>query len=249
VLEIIAVSRDVTERKRAEEERERSLARELQIRAQAEERRRISRELHDRVAHSMGVVHQSLQLYEALKERDPSQAEAEMKLAKEMAREALDFTRNLSRKLRDSEVEDSLSAALSNFLRIAVPPDLEYDVSIEGEESLVPLHVREQLFLILREGIRNAVSHSGCGRIAVRIEVNPNRIVGCVEDDGQGFAEGDRSAGNGIRSMRERAEFLGGTFELFSTPGAGTKIKASIPLKEAPVGKTKPNDGTADEGR
>ncbi|HZC18767.1 MAG TPA: response regulator, partial [Rubrobacteraceae bacterium] len=47
------------------------LARELQIRAQAEERRRISRELHDRVAHSMGVVHQSLELHEALKERDP----------------------------------------------------------------------------------------------------------------------------------------------------------------------------------
>ena len=73
--------------------------------------------------------------------------------------------------------------------------------------------------------------------------------MGRVEDDGRGFAEGDRSAGSGIRSMRERAEFLGGTFELFSTPGAGTKIKASIPLKEVPVGKTSSSGGTADEGR
>ena len=91
VVGVVGVSTDNTERKEAEEERGRLLAHEWRARAEAEERKRISRELHDRVAHSMGVVHQSLELYEVFKESKPSQAEAKMKLARETTREALDL--------------------------------------------------------------------------------------------------------------------------------------------------------------
>src|SRR5215212_9898973 len=63
---VLGVSLDVTQQKRAEEERDRLHSLEVTARAEAAERNRISRELHDRVAHSMGVAHQSLQLYEAL---------------------------------------------------------------------------------------------------------------------------------------------------------------------------------------
>src|SRR3712207_164577 len=65
---------DVTGRKEAEDERELLIAHELTARAQAEERRRLSRELHDRVAHDIALVHQSLELHEALKTRDPERA-------------------------------------------------------------------------------------------------------------------------------------------------------------------------------
>jgi len=67
---IIAVAQNVTERKRVQEERERLLAREWKVRAAVEERKRISRELHDRVAHAMVIVSQSLELYEALEQSD-----------------------------------------------------------------------------------------------------------------------------------------------------------------------------------
>jgi len=233
---VIGVSTDMTERKKAEEERERLLAHEWRARAEAEERKRISRELHDRVAHSMGVVHQSLELYEVFKEGKPSQAEAKMKLARETTREALDLTRNISRELHNTEAGDGLSAALSNLLKTAAPPGLESSVSVEGDEGLIPPRVREQLFLILREAVRNAVSHSGAGRLGIEVKVSPERVVGCVEDDGRGFEEtsegdGDNGVpGRGLHSMRERAELVGGAVRLSSTPGAGTKIEASVPL-------------------
>jgi signal transduction histidine kinase len=92
--------------------------------------------------------------------------------------------------------------------------------------------VREQLFVILREGVRNAVSHSGAGRIDVGVRVCPEEVVGCVRDDGRGFAEEEASTGGGTRSMKERAELVGGTFELSSHPGVGTTIRASIPIRK-----------------
>jgi signal transduction histidine kinase len=110
---------------------------------------------------------------------------------------------------RGVEVQASLSAALSGLLEAAVPPGVERALSVEGDEALVPPHVREQLFVILREGVRNAVSHSGAGRIEVGVRVCSGEVVGYVEDDGRGFAEEDGSDGGGTRSMRERAELVG----------------------------------------
>src|SRR5215210_3810444 len=127
---IIAVAQNVTERKRAQEERERLLARVWRVRAEAEERKRISRELHDRVAHAMVVAHQSLELHEALKEANPEAAQAKIGLAKETTIVAMNLTRNLSQELRGTEVRGSLSAALSGLLEAAVPLGLECAVSV-----------------------------------------------------------------------------------------------------------------------
>jgi len=160
---IIAVAQNVTERKRLQAQRERLLVRERGVRAAQEERERISRELHDRVAHTMGVVHQSLQLFEAHRERDPEAAERKLELAKRMAAEAMKDTRDLSQALRASdgteeglELEEALSKLLSEF----VPPEMTHGLSVEGDEGAVPGEVREQLYLVLREAVRNAVSHS-----------------------------------------------------------------------------------------
>jgi PAS domain S-box-containing protein len=226
---------DITERKRAQEEHERLLARGWKARAEAEERKRISRELHDRVAHAMGVVHQSLELHEVLKHPDPETARAKIALAKETTKEAMSLTRNLSQELRGKEVQAGLSAALSDLLETAVPPGLDCAVCVEGEEALVPPHVREELFVILREGVRNVVSHAGASRVEVGIRVSSEEVLGYVEDDGRGFVEEDGGyTGGGVRSMRERAEMVGGTFELSSSPGVGTTIRASIPFKRGP---------------
>jgi signal transduction histidine kinase len=188
------------------------------------------------VAHSMGVVHQSLELYEVFKEGKPSQAESKIKLARETTREALDLTRNISRELHNMEAGDGLSSALSNLLKTAVPPGLESSISVEGDESLIPPRVREQLFLILREAVRNAVSHSEAGQLGIEVRVSPERVLGRVEDDGRGFEgtseDGDDNgvSGRGLHSMRERTELVGGALTLSSAPGSGTKIEASVPL-------------------
>jgi PAS domain S-box-containing protein len=228
---IIAVAQNVTERKRVQEERERLLAREWKVRAAVEERKRISRELHDRVAHAMVIVSQSLELYEALEQSDPERARAKMNLAKETTLEAMSLTRDLSSELRGAEVlEEGISAALSHLLEVSVPPGVECALSVEGDEALVPAHVREQLFVILREGVRNAVSHSEAGRMDVEVRVSSEEVAGCVRDDGRGFAE-EELHGGGMRSMKERAELVGGILEASSRLGGGTTVRVSIPLK------------------
>ncbi len=228
VVGVVGVSTDITERKKAEEERGRLLAHEWRARAEAEERKRISRELHDRVAHSMAVVHQSLELYGAIKGRDPDGADRKLALARETTKTALKSTRDLSMTLRN-EVEDGLAPALSYLLSTVVPPEVHTEVSVEGDESLAPQEVRDQLFLILREGVRNAVSHAEAERISVAVEVTPDKIFGLVEDDGRGFDPPPGHAGGGIESMRERAALVGGSLRLESTPG-GTRIEVTVPL-------------------
>jgi PAS domain S-box-containing protein len=221
---------DITERKRAAEERDRLLAREWVAVAEAAERERISRELHDRVAHSMGVAHQSLELHDVLAGEDAERAEAKLDLAREMIKASLESTRNLSAELRRVDAEDGLEAELRNLLDVAVPPDIRAGIRVDGDEAEVPGHVRGQLFLVLREAVRNAVSHSGCGSLSVGIDIAPENIMGSVEDDGRGFDPADGNGGVGLRSMRERAALLDGALRLDCEPGRGTRVEVSVPL-------------------
>ena len=213
-------------------EQERSRSREAEARVRAHERRAIGRELHDRVAHAMGVVHQSLQLYEALRDRDPEKAAEKLGLAKRMTLEAMGQTRELSRALTADEAGENLGAALSGMLSELVPPGVAHELSVAGEEGAIPAYAREQLFLVLREAVRNAVSHSGAAKVGVSVLVEEKRVVGVVEDDGRGFER--KTAGpeeiGGLAHMAERASLLGGTCSVDSAPGEGTRVEVSLPV-------------------
>ncbi len=226
-----AVTLDITGRKQAEEEHEQFRRQEWALQAAVAERGTISRELHDRVAHEMAVVHQSLQLYRAIDAGEDLKASPRLQRAIEMTKSALDSTRNLSAELRRSDAEESLEETLREYVEAAAPPELAVDISVDGDECAMPGHVRGQVFLILREAVRNAVSHSDCRNLAVRMEVLPEEIVGRVEDDGHGFdARDENGHGVGLKSMKERAELLGGSLRLVSEPHGGAKIEVSIPL-------------------
>jgi signal transduction histidine kinase len=216
-------------------ERERHLLHKATTRTRAHERRRIGRELHDRVAHTMGVVHQSLQLYEAYRQHDPEKAEEKLELAKRMTNEALDDTRDLSQALSLSEHEEEMEAALSELLRDVLPPEMEEELIVVGDEGTVSDEVREQLFLVLREAVRNTVSHSGASKVSVEVRINEGRIVGVVEDDGRGFERKppERAEAGGLAYMAERASLLGGTCSIESAPGEGTRVETSFPLHGA----------------
>ena len=230
------ISRDLTEHRALEQERERVRAGELTALAEASERERISRELHDRVAHRMGVVHQSLELYAALREADPERAAERLDLARKTTRVALDQTRALSAELKSlqhEELAEGLEAAFGKLAESYVPDDVGMDVSFSGEESAVPGPMGTQMYLAMREAIRNAVRHSGCSRIGVKVEVRDGELHSVVEDDGEGFdieaaANATPSWGVGLRSMRERAEMLGGSLRVESEPGAGTKVEMRV---------------------
>jgi signal transduction histidine kinase len=198
---------------------------------QFEERRRYSRELHDRLAHQMTVVTQSLDLYGAYKESDAERAERRLVLARESANEALDLMREFAKELRLLETSDGLRIALENLMRISVPEGVHWEVSLEGEEEHLPDYVRDQLYMVLREGVRNAVAHSGSERIEVEVSVTPRRVTARVRDHGTGLdAEDGTTEGLGLSSMKERVSLLGGSFGLVSEPGGGARAEVRLPL-------------------
>ena len=86
-------------------------------------------------------------------------------------------------------------------------------------------------------GVRNAVSHSEASRVDVEVGVSTGGVAGRVRDNGRGFAEKEVHSG-GMRSMKERAELVGGTFKVSSCPGVGTTIRVSIPLQRGPGSET-----------
>ena len=202
---------------------------------QGEERRRFSRELHDRLAHEMTIVTQSLELYRAYRESDADRAEGRLTMAEGSANESLELMREFSRELRLSETSDGLRIALENLMSISVPDGVEYEVSVEGEEEHLPDYVRDQLYMVLREGVRNAVAHSGSRRIGVEAAITPTHVTAVVRDHGTGFdPEDGTTEGLGLSSMEERVSLLGGTFEIVSEPGGGARAEIRLPLVREP---------------
>jgi len=128
-----------------------------------------------------------------------------------------------------------LEAALSELLRDVVPPEMESKLSVVGDEGAVSDEVREQLFLVLREAVRNTVSHSEARMVSIKIRTNEDRIVGVVEDDGRGFDRKlpERAEAGGLAYMAERASLLGGTCSIESVPGEGTRVATSFRLDGA----------------
>lgn len=199
----------------------------------ADERRRIGRELHDRVAHSIVVVFRSLELYEMYKAQESSKAQEKLEFGKKMAQEALKSARDLSSELRHSSAEEGLEVALSEHLRIIAPPDVDALLSSKGDESFISPEVRDELFLILREAVRNAVAHARAHKIRIELHTTEDRVRATVEDDGKGFDPDEANIsdnGTGLASMRERTALLGGMLNLLSAPGGGTRVEVYVPL-------------------
>lgn len=197
---------------------------------QLEERRRLSRELHDRLAHSVALVSQNLELFNALRESQPQRAEENLSRAGTGAREAIDTARELSQEMRHSDFGEGLKLALDNLMRASIPPGISYDTGFAGDESLLPAAVRDQLYLALREGIRNAIAHSGTDQLLVEVRISKEEVSASIVDHGRGFFASEEAEGVGLYSMRERISLLSGELDVSSTPGSGTKVTIKVPL-------------------
>jgi signal transduction histidine kinase len=198
---------------------------------QTEERRRFSRDLHDHVAHSMALVKQNLELFSVMRDKDETAAEEKLENAFTNSIKAIQIARDMSMELRLLETGDSLELALNNLVRASVPPESTVEVEVSGSEKDLPVSVRDQLYMTLREGLRNAVSHSNGKKIRLEVEISAGEVVAAVEDWGDGFdVDAAGFEGVGLRSMRERARLMRGSFEITSEPGEGTRSEVRVPL-------------------
>jgi signal transduction histidine kinase len=199
--------------------------------AQLEERRRISRELHDHIGHGVAIARRNLELYEIYRPDDPDRALARVQTAKRGLTDTMEAVRRAISDLRLVEPLESLEKALKLFLESSPSPEQVRHVEVNGDESWAPTATIEEAFLIIRESLRNTLTHADAQEVLVRIDISPDELRASVVDNGRGF---DPSAGSGggtgLLSMRERATLLGGSLMLTSFPGRGTHVELRVPL-------------------
>ena len=197
-----------------------------------DERRRIARELHDLVAHSMAVTLQDLELFALYRAQAPARAETKLVAALRDLRDATDTVRALTKDLRLPAAHGGLRHAVQGYLRSALA-EVQAGLEFRGDERLVPPAVRGEVFLIVREALRNAYAHAHATRVRVTVDITVRALSATVADDGTGFdvaPSTDAGRGSGLASMRERALLLGGTLTITSTSGRGTRVQIEVPL-------------------
>jgi signal transduction histidine kinase len=100
-----------------------------------------------------------------------------------------------------------------------------------GERSL-PLAIEQALFRIVQEALANVARHSLAQNVEITLLFNLDHLILTISDDGQGFDLVSRSHGFGLRSMKQRAEALGGQMTIDTAPGRGTTLTANIPVPQ-----------------
>ena len=112
--------------------------------------------------------------------------------------------------------------------------DADVHLVVLGDETWASPAIIDEAFLIVREALRNALTHGAPQSVVVGVEVTRRELRAWVDDDGKGFAVGDDAespaAGTGLATMRERAALLGGTVAITSKTGRGTSVELSVPL-------------------
>lgn len=209
----------------------------------ADDRSQLARDLHDRLGTTLVLAFRNLELYRA-KVAVNGPGARNLAAIEESLHEATSFTRGLISGLRAEAPLTSLSEALNGCVDELNILALPVTVSVNGDETWVPAAFRDEIFLVVREFIRNSFAHAAANAISVRVGITPRRVDVEASDDGLGFPchirPGDQLAGQRVRvgagggtglvAMWERTTQLGGEFSMTSAPGKGTRMRLWIPL-------------------
>jgi len=202
------------------------------VSAQENERRRISRELHDEVGQVLSAIMLGLgNLRSALRDNNSVEADRQLQLVEDMTERNARVVRNISLLLRPTMLDDlGLIPALKWLAReVSRTGSMEVDVVAESFVDDVPDEHRTCVFRVVQEALRNSARHSGALRARVFVGEENGVLRMSVQDDGKGFAP-SLETGLGILGMQERVVSLAGTMTLDSKPGRGTALTFNLPL-------------------
>lgn len=196
--------------------------------AVADEHDRIARDLHDTVIQRLFATGLMLQ------------GSAERADARERIDRAVTGIDDAIRELRTSifvlrqpvpetGIADSIRTTAEEARRLLDCP-LLVDIAKEVDD-VVPPSLRADLVAVVRESLTNVVKHASARTVALGVDVDDDRLIVHIKDDGVGFAEEMVAGGHGLRNLRERAASLGGSCEVSTAPGSGTRIVWSLPLQ------------------
>lgn len=201
----------------------------------AEERNRIGREWHDTLLAGFSAISWQLDsASKALPATGAQEARGAIQLASTMLRHYRTEARQVIWDLRHSAPErEELPAAVQRTLRELNPSGVPtHRVEAEGAWNKLPAELSQTLLRICQEAAFNAARHAEAGEIVVRLRMDATHVEASVSDNGKGFDPTHTHPGHfGLAILRERASRFGGTVEIASAPGQGTRVTARLPLR------------------
>lgn len=233
---IMALKSEALERQEAEKAREQLFR--MLVTAEEDERRRMSRELHDHMGQYLTALGLELK---ALQEMMPG-TEAVHKRLKKLQAFTIEVGQEVHRiamALRPTALDDlGLYRTLLNHLEdVASATGLAVDYHISGlEEVAIPSEIETTLYRFVQEALNNVSKHSRADRVNLILTARPDHVLAIVEDNGKGFSVDrylENSSANhrlGLRGMKERITLLGGDFQIESEEAQGTTVFLRIPL-------------------
>lgn len=202
------------------------------------ERRRVSRELHDSVNQLLAAVNHGLRSAQSrMAAQEP--AASDVRRSSAMLAEAIEEVRRIARNLRPPLLDDLglLSALRMLAQEFAEHSRIKTSLDFPLEEPGLAVESKLALYRIVQEAFSNADRHSGAARVRVKCAAKLGRLNLSIEDDGKGF---EPSApvphdSSGLANLRERAALVSGTLNVRSGRGRGTIIEVSVPLAKKPA--------------
>jgi signal transduction histidine kinase len=202
------------------------------------ERLRIARELHDIVAHSIGVIAIQAGSGRRVFDARPDEARDALATIEATSRETLSGLRRMVKGLRNADPEDGPGqappgpavrlAGIDRLAAVTLDAGVQIDVDWHGSREPLPADIDASAFRIIQEAVTNVVRHAGTSQCQVCISQQDGQLTIEVTDSGRGGSAA--GTGYGITGMRERAALLGGDFSAGPRPGGGFRVTARLPL-------------------
>ena len=234
VIRLRILERRSEEQRRIAQEAEgqmRGLSQQL-VATQEEERKKLSRELHDHVGQVLTALRMELGRIDRLRTpADPRLGEAVAE-CRRLVNEIVHSVRDLALGLRPSMLDDfGLQAALEWHVRdLARRYSLPVDLDVEGQFDELPDAYRTCVYRIVQEALTNSVRHANAKHVRVHVSGAADTLKVIVADDGIGFDSTQRVSGLGLRGMEERVREIGGALTIKSVPAGGTTLEVRLPL-------------------
>jgi signal transduction histidine kinase len=202
--------------------------------AVSQERQRLARELHDGLAQSVGLMAQQAELLTRLSQRDRRAALAEAVALRQSVQHSLEELKSVVLGLQPPTLEPGLEMALHHLASsVARYYNVKVRFQARGDTTKLPAPWELPLYRIAQEAVSNAVRHGQAQRVEVVLSVEPPLLSLSVQDDGRGFDPAPVPGHRGLAHMKQRAQALGGSLHLQSSPGEGTTITTTVPLSSA----------------
>ncbi len=233
--QIIVIMRDMSEQMKVERERFHRQMTNYVIQAQEEERKRVSRDLHDGVSQALYSILVGLKVLDQLDLE--KEVKAQLEDVRQLTTRVLNEVNTMAAGLRPSALDDlGLLAAIRSYRRRYEQTfGIETRLEAKGGTRRYESTVETALYRICQEAMTNAAKYADTDVIEITLEDQDDKVILTIRDYGKGF-EPDQMLGRdkalGLYGMKERANLLGGTVIIQSAPGKGTTVQAIIPVTE-----------------